>query len=147
MLIVGGFATVPPNYWPMRRRLLARGAARVDIAPLWLHDWAFAGVLGLGRILRRTGHAITDTYERADGRPIIVIGHSGGGVASRLALSTVPYKGHHAGVADAVGCLVTLGTPHDLHKLRTRYRHRATMHSIFWIESRLGLTTRRGRVT
>jgi hypothetical protein len=124
VLIVGGFATVPPNYWPLRRRLLDRGAARVDIAPIWLHDWALAGVIGLGRILRTTGRAISRTHDRGGRRPIMVIGHSGGGVASRLAMSTVPYRGHHAGAADAVGCLVTLGTPHDLHKLRTRYRHK-----------------------
>ncbi len=124
VLIVGGFATVPPNYWPLRRRLLARGAARVDIAPIWLHDWALAGVFGLGRVLRRTGRAIDETFVRGGRRPIIVIGHSGGGVATRLAMSPVPYRGHHAGAADAVGCLVTLGTPHDLHKLRTRYRHK-----------------------
>ena len=123
VLIVGGFATVPPNYWPMRQRLLKRGAARVDIAQIWLHDWAMAGVWGLGPILRRTGRAITAAYEGGGGRPIIVIGHSGGGVATRLAMSDVAYRGHRAGVADAVGCLVTLGTPHDLHKLRTRVRH------------------------
>jgi hypothetical protein len=124
VLIIGGFATIPPNYWPLRRRLLARRAARVDIAQLWLHDWAMAGVSGLGRILARTGRAITATYERGGGEPIIVIGHSGGGVAARLAMSTVAYRGHHAGVGDAVGCLVTLGTPHDLHRLRSRVRHK-----------------------
>jgi hypothetical protein len=39
-------------------------------------------------------------------------------------MSHVEYRGHHAAVGDAVGCLVTLGTPHDLHKLRTRVRHK-----------------------
>jgi hypothetical protein len=39
-------------------------------------------------------------------------------------MSEVPYRGHHSGAADVVGCLVTLGTPHDLHKLRTRVRHK-----------------------
>jgi len=124
VLIVGGFATIPPNYWPLRRRLLARAAARVDIAPIWLHDWAMAGISGLGRVMDKTGRAISAAHERAGGEPIIVIGHSGGGVAARLAMATVPYRGHYAGVADAVGCLVTLGTPHDLHKLRTRVRHK-----------------------
>jgi hypothetical protein len=123
VLIVGGFATVPPNYWPLRRRLMARGVARVDICNIWLNDWALAGVFGLGRILGKTGRAISGTYERAGGKPILVIGHSGGGVASRLALAPVAYRGHRAAVANAVGCLVTLGTPHDLHKLRSRYHH------------------------
>ncbi len=124
VLIVGGFATVPPNYWPLRRRLLSRGAGSVDIAQIWLHDWALAGVSGLGRILELTGRAIARAHESGGGQPIIVIGHSGGGVAARLAMSSVAYRGHNANVADAVGCLVTLGTPHDLHKLRTRVRHK-----------------------
>jgi hypothetical protein len=38
-------------------------------------------------------------------------------------MSNVPYRGHVAGVAAAVGCLATLGTPHDLSHLTTRYRH------------------------
>jgi hypothetical protein len=123
VVIVGGFATMPPNYWPLRQRLLKRGAARVDIAPLWYPDWAIAGMLGLGIAMRRTGRSIARTYHLGDRRPVIVIAHSAGGVIARMAMSKVPYRGHIAGVADAVGCLVTLGTPHDLSQLSTRYRH------------------------
>jgi hypothetical protein len=56
-------------------------------------------------------------------QPIIVIGHSGGGIAARLAMSPVAFNGRVAGVAKAVGCVVTLGTPHRLHELDNRYRH------------------------
>jgi hypothetical protein len=123
VLIVGGFATLPVNYWRMRRRLLRRGAARVDIAPLWTPDWLLAAVLGLGPILRRTGRAIRQTWELSGRRPIIVIGHSGGGIAARLAMSHVPFNGRVAGVAEQVGCLVTLGTPHGLAGLPNRFQH------------------------
>lgn len=123
VLIVGGFPTAPPNYWPMRRRLLGRGVERVDIAPLWPPDWALAGILGFGPVLRRTGGAVVRTYLAAGRRPIIVIAHSGGGVAARLAMSREPYHGRVAGVAEAVGCLVTLGTPHGLARLANRYHH------------------------
>ena len=123
VLIVGGFATIPPNYWALRRRLLRRGAARVDIAPLWTPDWLLAGILGFGGILRRTGRAIARTYAAGGRRPIIVVGHSAGGIAARLAMSRVPFNGRVAGVADAVGCLVTLGTPHGLAGLANRYQH------------------------
>jgi hypothetical protein len=122
-LIVGGFMTAPPNYWPLRRRLLARGAASVDIAPLWPPDWAIAGTLGFGPLLRRTGRAIQRTWLRGGRRPIIVIGHSGGGIAARLAMSPVPFNRRVTAVAKAVGCLVTLGTPHRLHELENRYQH------------------------
>lgn len=123
VLICGGFATVPLNYWPLRRRLLARGAARVDIANLWTPDWVIAAMLGFGPILRRTGRAIARTYRAGGGRPIIVVGHSAGGIAARLAMADKPFNGRLADVADAVGCLVTLGTPHGLARLPNRYQH------------------------
>lgn len=123
VLIVGGFATAPPNYWPLRRRLVERGAGRVDIAPTWPPDWVLAGVLGFGSVMRRTGRAIATSYIRGGRRPIIIVAHSGGGIAARLAMSHVPFHGRMAGVADAVGCLVTLGTPHRLWAIPNRYHH------------------------
>jgi hypothetical protein len=123
VLIIGGFATIPPNYWAFRRRLSALDVERVDIAPLWTPDWAIAGMLGFGPLLRRTGRQIARTYHLGGRRPIIVVAHSGGGIAARMAMSPVAYQGRIAAVADAVGCLVTLGTPHGLNSLPTRYHH------------------------
>lgn len=123
VLIVGGFATAPFNYWPMRRRLRRRAVSHVDIAPIWPPDWALAGILGFGPLLRRVGRAIANTYRDGGRRPIIVVAHSGGGIAARLAMSHEPFNGRVAGVAEAVGCLVTLGTPHRLAELPNRYRH------------------------
>ena len=68
VLIIGGFATVPLNYWPMRRRLLGREVERVDIAPLWTPDWVLGALLGFGPLLRRTGRAIRRTW-LAGGKP------------------------------------------------------------------------------
>lgn len=123
ILIVGGFATAPVNYWPLRARLLRRGAARVDIAPLWTPDWLLAAFLGFGAVLRRTGHAIAATYRAGGKTPIIVLGHSAGGIAARLAMADQPFNGRIANVHEAVGCLVTLGTPHGLIQLHNRYMH------------------------
>lgn len=131
VLIIGGFATAPPNYWPMRDRLARLGVERVDIAPLWPPDWMLASMLGFGLILRRTGKQIARTYHLGGRRPIIVVAHSGGGIAARLAMSPVPFHGRLAGVAEAVGCLVTLGTPHGLHKLPNRYHHAGHVASEF----------------
>jgi hypothetical protein len=123
VLIVGGFATIPPNYWPFRRRLLARGAQQVEIANVWTPDWLIGGMLGLGPILQRAGREIARTYHLGGRRPIMVVAHSGGGIAARLAMSPVPYHRRVAAVADAVGCLVTMGTPHGLATLDNRYHH------------------------
>lgn len=98
-------------YRPMRRRLLAQGAARVSIAPIHLPDWAVMGFAGLGPLLLRGARAIRRARRSAP-EPIIVVGHSMGGLIARLALSPAPLDGRLAGVAEDVGCVVTLGTPH-----------------------------------
>ena len=123
VLIIGGFATMPPNYIGLRRRLLRRGAARVDVCQLWPPDWLLAGMVGFGPIMRRAGRAIAATYRAGGRRPIIVIGHSAGGIAARLAMLERPFNGRVADVSEAVGCLVTLGTPHGLSTLTNRHRH------------------------
>jgi len=111
VVILGGFLTEPLNYRPMRRRLLARGAERVSIAPLHLPDWAVMGMVGMGPLLLRGGRAIR-VARRASPLPLLVIGHSMGGIVARLAMARQPLDGRLAGVADDVACLVTLGTPH-----------------------------------
>jgi PGAP1-like protein len=123
VLVVGGFATAPANYWPFARRLRAHGAARVDIAPLWPPDWLIGGMLGFGPLAGRTRRAIGRAHARGGGRPIIIVGHSAGGILARLAMAPVPYRGYRAGGANQVGCLVTLGTPHGLARMPNRFRH------------------------
>ncbi len=95
----------------------------MDVCGLWPPDWMLASVLGFGLVMRRTARAIAATYRAGGRQPIIVVGHSAGGILSRLAMSPVSFNGRVAGVAEAVGCLVTLGTPHGLGALGNRYRH------------------------
>jgi pimeloyl-ACP methyl ester carboxylesterase len=82
-----------------------------------------AGLLGFGSVMLRTGRAIGRTWRAGGRQPIIVVGHSAGGIAARLAMADKPFNGRSAGVAEAVGCLVTLGTPHGLQRLTNRYHH------------------------
>ncbi len=130
VLIIGGFATVPPNYWPMARRLRRRGA-RVTIASIWTPDWMIAGMLGFGPLMRRARRAILTAYNEGGQEPLMVIAHSGGGLVARLATSPTPFNGRTGGVAEAIGCLVTLGTPHGLALLANRYRHAGHEASAF----------------
>jgi pimeloyl-ACP methyl ester carboxylesterase len=95
----------------MRRRLLASGAARVTIAPIHLPDWAAMALVGMGPLLLRGARAIREA-RRASPEPVIVVGHSTGGIIGRLAMSPEPLDGRCAAVAADVGCLVTMGTPH-----------------------------------
>ena len=111
VLIVGGLLTSPAMYWRMRDRLLERGAGRVDIAPVYTPDWLLLIRRGYASLGRRVGRAVVRTYRESGRRPVLLIGHSAGGVLSRLALSPVPYQGYGSAVAEGVGALVTLGSP------------------------------------
>ena len=133
VLIVGGFLTGPYNYGPLRARLLARGAARVDIAPIWPTHWVAAGFAGLAPLMVRTGRAVLNTWRAGGERPIIVVGHSGGGLLTRLATSEVPYRGRRAAVAPAIGAIVTLGTPHRLGPT-SRWPAHAGHHAVRFLE-------------
>ena len=121
VVIIGGFLTESLQYRPMRRRLLEAGAERVTITPIHLPDWAVMGLVGLGPLLLRGARAIREArHESPD--PVIVIGHSMGGLIARLATCEVPLDGRVARVASDVGCLVTLGTPHEFEP-RIRWSH------------------------
>lgn len=111
VVLIGGFLTEAAQYQPLRSRLLERGAAAVTIAPIHLPDWAVMGLAGMGPLLLRGARVIREAC-RASGAPVMVVGHSMGGIIARLAMAPVPLDGRWAGVADDVGCLVTLGTPH-----------------------------------
>ena len=123
VVVIGGFLTESLQYRPMRQRLLDAGAERVTVAPIHLPDWAVMGCVGLGPLLLRGGRAIREA-RRASREPVMVVGHSLGGLIARLATCEVPLDGRVARVAEDVGCLVTLGTPHAFAP-RIRWRHAA----------------------
>lgn len=118
VLFLGGFVTSPPIYLRMRRRLLERGAAGVVVAPVWLPDWLLVTVRGMGPILTRSGRALlrasamADDSPRSGGAPLLVVGHSAGGITARLLSSPEPFAGRRLGAAARIGAIVTLGTPH-----------------------------------
>jgi hypothetical protein len=129
VVIVGGYLTEPVQYRRFRRRLLERGAARVSVTPLHLPDWLAMSFAGMGPAMLRTARSIVEARRFAP-EPLLVVGHSAGGILARLAMSPEPFEGRSAGVADAVMCLVTLGTPHRLDP-RVLPRHagvRAVQH-------------------
>ena len=111
VVLIGGFLTEAAHYQPMRSRLLEQGAEAVTIAPIHLPDWAAMGFAGMGPLLLRGARTIREA-RRASAAPLMVVGHSMGGIIARLAMAPAPLDGRWAGVADDVGCLVTLGTPH-----------------------------------
>jgi pimeloyl-ACP methyl ester carboxylesterase len=138
VLIVGGLLSPPVAYRRMRQRLLERGAARVDIAPVLVMDWARAGLSDFGALQGKVVRAIERTFRRAHGRPILVVGHSGGGLLARLAMCDAPYRGRVGGAAPMVGCLVTLGSPHGLHHAPLPGSHEGVRLAAFLAEHAAG---------
>ncbi len=116
VLVLGGFLTSPPLYRPFERRLRERGAADVVVAGVWLMDWLLAARRGLGPILTRSGRALLEASSRSElaslGAPVLVIGHSAGGMSARLLTSPVPFAGRTLNGHGRIGAIVTLGTPH-----------------------------------
>jgi hypothetical protein len=103
--------TSPWEYLVMRRDLVRAGAERVWIAPVLGVHWLLSTFIGLGSATSVVAATI-DALARADGRPILVIGHSGGGILGRLATATRSFEGARLARPGGVGALVTLGTPH-----------------------------------
>ena len=118
VLVIGGFLTAPPMYRPFVRRLRARGAARVVVANVWTPDWLLAAWRGLGPILTRSGRALlaasaaSSASPRSLGAPVLVVGHSAGGMVARLLTAPEPFGWRRLGGAQRMGAIVTLGTPH-----------------------------------
>jgi hypothetical protein len=118
VLILGGFLTAPPMYSSFVRRLEDRGAAGAVVASVWTPDWLIAGARGIGPICTRSAKALRDAVHLSDqvseGAPLLVIGHSAGGITGRLLTAPEPLPGRRFGGARWIGAIVTLGTPHRL---------------------------------
>ena len=116
VLVLGGFLTSPPLYRPLSRGLVGRGAADVVVGNVWTMDWLLAASRGLGPILTRSGRALLVASRRSDelsgGAPVLVVGHSAGGMSARLLTSPVPFEGRRLNASGRIGAIVTLGTPH-----------------------------------
>ena len=116
VLVLGGFMTSPPLYRPFAGRLRERGAADVVVARVWTQDWFLAGARGLGPILTRSGRALLAASDQSEalslGAPVLVIGHSAGGMSARLLTSPVQFAGRWLNASGRMAAIVTLGTPH-----------------------------------
>jgi len=112
VLVIGGFLSSPPVYGPFIERLLERGAKHVEVAQIWTPDWILSVRRGGGAIATRAARALLKAVEAADGVPLLVVGHSSGGVAARILTATESYEGRRFAGARRVGAIVSLGSPH-----------------------------------
>ncbi len=120
VLVLGGFLTSPPIYRPFAARLRARGAADVLVARIWTPDWLLVTVRGMGPVVTRAGRGLLLAGERSAasslsrGAPVLIVGHSAGGIVGRLLTSPEPFAGRRLGASERIGAIATLGTPHHV---------------------------------
>ena len=112
VLVIGGFLSSPPVYGPFRERLLERGVRHVEIARIWTPDWVLSVRRGGGPIATRAARSLLKAVEVADGVPLLIVGHSAGGVVARVLTATEPYEGRRFAGARRIGAIVSLGSPH-----------------------------------
>ena len=116
VVVLGGFLTAPPMYRRFVDRLRARGAAGVVVASVWTPDWLLAGRRGPGAIATRSARALLAagrlSAEVSGGAPVLVIGHSAGGLIARILTAAEPLPGKRFGAMARIGAIATLGTPH-----------------------------------
>ena len=97
VLILGGFLTGPPVYSGLAGRLRARGAAAVVVSNVWTPDWLLAGIRGTGPITTRSARALLAAVriagDASEGAPLLVVGHSAGGIVARLLTAPEPFVG------------------------------------------------------
>lgn len=129
VLLLGGFITSPPLYRGLVDSLREHGAADVVVAPVWTPDWIMAAWRGLGPIVGRSSKALDRAVARssqvAGSAPILVIGHSAGGMSARLLTAQGPFEGRHFDRGGQIGAIVTLGTPHLVNPPAT-FRNRVS---------------------
>ena len=96
VLVLGGFLTSPPLYRPLPRAAPAWRGRRGRRAT----SGRWTGCCGLARARggpRPVGRGFPEASRRsgelAEGAPVLVIGHSAGGMSARLLTSPVPYAG------------------------------------------------------
>jgi hypothetical protein len=113
IVILGGFLSFPGTYQRMQETMAELADQPVWVAQAFLHDWVLAVTpVGWKRLLDKLQHTVQQAIGSSSTGKISLIGHSAGGVVSRLYLSPEPFLGIAYCGLEHVDHLVTLGSPH-----------------------------------
>jgi pimeloyl-ACP methyl ester carboxylesterase len=115
ILIVGGFGASWNIYQPFRQVLETVSNRPVFVTRLEMLDWLSVIVSDdYSNLLKRLHHSVVDTLRRTNAERLVLLGHSAGGILSRIYMGDQPY-GYERLVFNGfqrVATLVTIGTPH-----------------------------------
>ena len=113
VVVLGGFLSSPGFYREMCGEIRKIRDCPVEIANVWIWDWAAAvSARGWSRILEQQHESVMQAASDSPTEKVVLVGHSAGGVIGRLYLSDQPFRGRTYAGLERVSTLVTLGSPH-----------------------------------
>lgn len=114
VVILGGFLSPGWAYRGMARALETLSGSRVFVVGTHSYDWLPASrPEGWVCLLEKLDRTVQEASRSVAGERITLVGHSAGGVLSRLYLSTDPFLGRAYRGLERIDRLITLGSPHD----------------------------------
>jgi pimeloyl-ACP methyl ester carboxylesterase len=130
IVIFGGFLSADRIYFALRETLAALTSQHVSVVQTRSLDWLpSVSQVGWFTLLRKLDRAVRAAAQISATGKITLIGHSAGGVLSRLYLSPRPFYGEAFRGYRRVSHLITLGSPHHNRGGLTRGGYMAQ-----WIE-------------
>ncbi len=113
IIIVGGLRSWKWQYRGLARTLRDLSGRTVHIAPLTPLDYIVGGIRGYGQLIFQIASTVDNALLHSESKKAILLGHSIGGVASRVYIGgDPPYGGRRYAGHRRVSHLITLGSPH-----------------------------------
>ncbi len=113
IVIVGGLWSWKWRYRKLASILRGLSGREVYVAPLTPLDYMAGGLRGYGQLIFGIASAVDNALLHSESKKAILIGHSAGGVASRVYIGgDPPYGGRRYSGHRRVSHLITLGSPH-----------------------------------
>jgi pimeloyl-ACP methyl ester carboxylesterase len=119
IVIVGGATWWPSSYRNFASTLQEISGCEVHVAPITPLDWALGYFRGFGQLVFEVASTVDRALLESDGKKVVLLGHSAGGLACRVYIGgDPPYGGRRYSGHRRVERLITLGTPHNVRETK-----------------------------
>ena len=123
IVVVGGILSSPLNYRRFAPLLEEVTGRTVHVAPVNVLDWLYALSSGFGQLVFEVATTVDQALLQSGTKRAILVGHSIGGIVSRVYLGgDPPYGGRRYAGHRRVSQLITLGSPHEVVESRLTAR-------------------------